>query len=227
MSKIGKVLLLVGSPKGEKSVSNNIASYILKKFNENGVEAEKIFIVKEVRTNEALNELVLQAIDAEILILVSPLYVDSIPAINIKVLEEFYKLKNDSYSKKQSFMTIFNCGFPEPHHNNLAIDMCKKFASDTGLEWMGGVTIGMGPSLEGKSLENFSLAKNLCTGLDMAVDAFLKGETVPQEALFIASKPLMPLTIIKFVMCNFGRFMWGSQMDKSVKGKMLDKPYES
>ena len=226
MSEISKVLLLVGSPKGENSVSNNIASYILEKFNENGVKAEKIFIVKEVRNDEALNELVLQAIDAEILILVSPLYVDSIPAINIKVLEEFYKVKNDSFSKKQRFMTIFNCGFPEPHHNDLAMDMCKKFASDTGLEWIGGVTIGMGPSLEGKSLESFRMAKNLCTGLDMAVDAILKGETVPQEAIVIASKPLMPLTIVKFVMCNFGRFMWGNQMDKSVKGNMFDRPYE-
>ncbi len=226
MSEICKVLLLVGSPKGERSVSNNIASYILDKFNENGVEAEKIFIVKEVRTEKTLNELILQSIDADVLILISPLYVDSIPAINIKVLEEFYKVKNDSFSKKQRFMVIFNCGFPEPHHNDLAVDICKKFASDTGLEWMGGITVGMGASLEGKSLESFRLAKNLCTGLNMSVNALLKGETVPHEAIDIASKPLMPLTIVKFMMCNFGRFLWSNQMDKSVKRKMFDRPYE-
>jgi multimeric flavodoxin WrbA len=227
MSQTRKVLLLMGSPKGEKSVSNNIASYILNKFNENGVIAEKIIIVEHIKTDEALHELVLKVINSDILILISPLYVDSIPSITIKVMEEFYKLKNSSFNKKQSFMAIFNCGFPEPHHNDLALDMCKKFASDTELEWMGGVTIGMGPSLEGQSLDRFRMAKNLCAGLDMALTALCKGESVPREAMLIASKPLMPLPIVKFLMCNFGRIMWGNQMDKSAKGKMFDRPYES
>jgi hypothetical protein len=227
MSEYTKVFLLMGSPKGEKSVSNNIVSYILEKFHENGVKAEKIVIVKQVRTDDALNKLVSKAIDSDILILVSPLYVDSIPSITIKVLEEFYKLTKNSLRKKQKFMAIFNCGFPEPHHNDLAMDMCKKFASDSGLEWAGGVTIGMGPSLDGRSLEKFRMARNLCNGLDIAVEALMKGESVPREAMLIASKPLMPLSIVKFVMCNFGRFLWGNQMDKSVKKKMYDRPYES
>ena len=227
MSESTKVLLLMGSPKGEKSVSNNIVSYILEKFHENGVKAEKIVIVKQVRTDDALNKLVSKAIDSDILILVSPLYVDSIPSITIKVLEEFYKLTKNSLRKKQKFMAIFNCGIPEPHHNDLAMDMCKKFASDSGLEWAGGVTIGMGPSLDGRSLEKFRMARNLCNGLDIAVEALMKGESVPREAMLIASKPLMPLSIVKFVMCNFGRFLWGNQMDKSVKKKMYDRPYES
>ncbi len=227
MSESNKVLLLVGSPKGEMSVSNNITSYILKKFQENGAKAQKIFISKEVRTDDALNKLVSKALDSDILILVSPLYVDSIPSITIKVLEEFYKLKKDSYSKKQRFMAIFNCGFPEPNHNDLAMDICKKFASDSGLEWVGGVTIGMGPSLDGKSLEKSRMARNLCSGLDIAVEALINGDSVPREAENIASKPLMPLSIVKFVMCNFGSILWGNRMDKSVKKKMYDKPYES
>ena len=124
-------------------------------------------------------------------------------------------------------MAIFNCGFPEPHHNDLAMDMCKKFAYDSGLEWVGGVTIGMGPSLDGRSLEKVRMARNLCNGLDMAVEALMNNESVPREAMLIASKPLMPLSIVKFVMCNFGRFLWCNQMDKTVRKKMYDRPYES
>jgi len=224
MSQPGKVLLMVGSPKGEKSTSNSIASYISRKFSENHVEVEKTYIVKDIRSKKSIDRLILKINDSDILILVSPLYVDSIPAIAIKAMEKIHENKNNSVEKKQ-MMAIFNCGFPEPHHNDLAIDMCKKFASLSGIMWAGSVTIGMGASLEGRSLDNFGMAKNLRNGLDMAVNALANGNAVPKEAEIISSKPLMPISIAKFVMCTFGGIMWGKQMDKQAKKKMYDRPY--
>jgi len=225
MNQPSKVLLMVGSPKGEKSTSNSIASYILEKFKENGVEAEKTYIVKDIKTDDGTDKLISLVDDSCILILVAPLYVDSIPAIAIKAMEKIYENKNDSFEKKQ-MMAIFNSGFPEPHHNDLAIDMCKKFASSSGMGWSGGVTVGMGGSLDGKSIENVGMTKKLRNGLDMAVSALSSGKPVPKEAEIIASKPLAPLPIAKFVMCTFGGMMWGKQMDKQAKKKMYDRPYE-
>lgn len=225
MSKPARALLIVGSPKGEKSTSNSIASYILGKFEENCVEAEKTYIVKDIMTDESMGKLISKINNSDILILVAPLYVDSIPAITIKAMEKIYENKNVSFEKKQ-MMAIFNCGFPEPHHNDLAIDMCKKFASASDIGWAGGVTIGMGPSLEGKSIEKFGMAKKLRTGLDMAVHALINGKPVSKEAETIASKPLMPVAVAKFVMCTFGGMMWGKQMDKATKKRMYDRPYE-
>ena len=225
MNQLSKVLLMVGSPKGEKSTSNSIASYILEKFKENGVEAEKTCIVKDIKTEGSIDKLISKVNDSDILILVSPLYVDSIPAIAIKAMEKIYENKKDSFEKKQ-IMAIFNCGFPEPHHNDLAIDMCKKFASLSGMGWSGGITVGMGASLEGKSIENFGMAKNILKGLDMAINALANGKHIPKEAEIIASKPLAPVAIAKFVMCTFGGMMWGKQMDKQAKKKMYDRPYE-
>lgn len=225
MSQPVKVLLMVGSPKGDKSASNSIVSYLLEKFSESGVKAERTYIVRDIRTDEGTDKLISLVDDSDILILVSPLYVDSIPAITIKSMEKIYGHKNDSFKKKQ-MMAIFNCGFPEPHHNDLAIDMCKKFASLSNMEWAGSVTIGMGASLEGQSLEKFSMAKNLRNGLDMAVDALTKGKPVPKEAEIISSKPFMPVAIAKFMMCMFGGMMWGKMMDKEAKRKMYDRPYE-
>lgn len=223
MSKPVKVLLMVGSPKGEKSASNSITSYLLEKFRLEGVETERTYIVKDIKNDEGINELISKVNDSDILILVAPLYVDSIPAITIKAMEKIHK---DAPFKRKQMMAIFNCGFPEPHHNDLAIDMCKKFAYLSGIQWAGGVTIGMGPSLEGKSLEDFAMAKNLRKGLDMAVNSLAAGKPVPKEAEIIASKPLTSLTIAKFVMCTFGGRMWGTQMDKDAKKKMYDRPYE-
>ena len=225
MSQLNKALLIVGSPKGEKSASNSIASYLLEKFQEEGIKIEKTYIVKDVRTDEGIDKLISKVNGSDALILVAPLYVDSLPAIVIKAMEKIYEHKNSSFKKKQ-MMAIFNCGFPEPHHNDLAVDMCKKFASLSGMIWAGSITIGMGPSLEGRALEKFSMAKNLRKGLDMAVDAFVNGKTIPKEAEIIASKPFIPVPIAKFVMCTFGSMMWGSQMNKEAKKRMYDRPYE-
>ncbi len=225
MNQSNKVLLLVGSPKGKKSASNSIASYLLEKFQEKSVKVEKTYIAKNIRTDDGIDKLISQVNDSDILILVAPLYVDSIPAIVIKTMKKICEHKNSSFSKKQ-MMVIFNCGFPEPHHNDLAIDMCKKFASLSDMEWAGSIGIGMGPSLEGRPLENFGMAKNLRNGLDMAVNALAKGKNVPKEAEIIASKPFIPVPISKFVMCTFGSMMWGSQMDKEAKKRMYDRPYE-
>ena len=225
MSQPDKALLLIGSPKGKKSASNSVASYLLRKFQEKNVKVEKTYIVKDIKTDESVDNLISQVNNSNILILIAPLYVDSLPAIVIKAMEKVYEHKNSSFKKKQ-LMTIFNCGFPEPHHNDLAVDMCKKFASLSGMMWAGGVTIGMGPSLEGRSLEKFGMAKNLRKGLDMAADALAEGKPLPKEAEITASKPLMSLPVAKFVMCTFGGRMWGSQMDKEAKKRMYDRPYE-
>ena len=225
MNHIIKVLLLVGSPKGEKSASNGISSYLLRKFKENGVKAKKTYIVRAIRTNKGIKKLISLVYDSDIVILVSPLYIDSIPAITIKAMEEIYEHKNDTIRKKPMFMAIFNSGFPEPHQNDLAIDMCKKFASETGMEWAGSVTIGIGSSLEGKALEKLGIAKNLRNGLDTAVKSLIAGKSVPEEAQIIASKPLMPLTIAKFVMSTFGGILWRNRMNKNVKKKIYDRPY--
>ena len=225
MNQIIKVLLLIGSPKGEKSTSNGISSYLFKKFKENGVKAKKTYIIKAIRTKTGVHELKSLVYDSDIIILVSPLYIDSIPAITVKVMEEIYEHKNDTFRKKQMFMAIFNSGFPEPHQNDLAIDMCKKFASDTGMEWAGSVTIGMGSSLEGKALEKLGMAKNLRNGLDTAVKSLIAGKSVPEEAEIIASKPLMPLTIAKFVMNTFGGILWRNRMNKNAKKKVYNRPY--
>lgn len=226
MSQPDKVILLVGSPKGEKSASNSIMSFLLEKFHKNGIESEKTYIVKHVGSDEGISNLVSQVMDSDIIILISPLYVDSIPAIVINAMEKIYEHKKNFPSKKQMMMAIFNCGFPEPKHNNLAIDMCKKFASDLDITWAGSVTIGMGASLEGRSLKSFGMAKNLRNGLNIVVESLANSKLIPKNAEIIASKPMIPLTISKFFMCTFGSILWGSQMDKSVKKKMYDRPYE-
>jgi len=93
MSKLQSALILVGSPKGKKSASNNIASYIEEGFNKNEVETEKVFVARYKKPDK-LKELLKKASESELIVIVAPLYFDSIPALTIRFMEEFSIYKN-------------------------------------------------------------------------------------------------------------------------------------
>jgi len=227
MKKLENVLIIIGSPKGKRSASHNFASYLEEQLRNKGAETETAYIVQNQK-DEKIKEMVKKARQNELLIMVNPLYIDSIPAITIKFMEEFSRLKEYPPENKHKLLVIFNSGFPEPHHNNLAIQMCEKFAEETGIQWLGGVSIGMGAAFEEKSLENAGgMARNLRKGLDQIAHHLALGEGVPPEALNAASKPLMPLFFAKQGMRWFGGRMWKAKVhDESIKRKMYERPYE-
>ncbi|EKQ50794.1 MAG: putative flavoprotein [Methanobacterium sp. Maddingley MBC34] len=225
MSNLKNVLILVGSPKGKNSASNNFALYLEDKFQEKGIETEKAYLVEHQKPKR-LKKLVEKAFIPELLVIVAPLYIDSIPAITINFMEECYKSKEDSHNQK--LMAVFNSGFPEPNHNDLAIRMCKNFASKMDMEWMGGITIGMGAAFERSSLiDAGGMARNLRKGLDAAVESLSHNKPMPSEAVLTASKPLLPLFLSKFFMCYFGEWLWKRKVkDKAVRKKMRYRPYK-
>ncbi|KAF5038295.1 hypothetical protein DSECCO2_555750 [anaerobic digester metagenome] len=226
MNKLGNVLFLIGSPKGKRSASHNFASYLEDQFKLKGVETETSYIVQHQK-DEKLKELVKKAREKELLVMVNPLYIDSIPAITINFMEEFTR-EEVSPGKKQKLLAVFNSGFPEPHHNNLAIRMCEIFAQKTGIEWVGGITIGMGAAFESQGVEDAGfMSRNLKKGMDSIVDCLSLGNPVPSEAMLIASKPLLPLFFAKHGMCWFGGRMWkGKVHDESIKRNMYERPYD-
>lgn len=231
MSNLNNVLILIGSPKAQSSASNNFASYVEDKFKMNGVEADKMYIVRHQKP-EKMEELVKKASGTELMVLINPLYIDSIPAITINFMEQFclyQKSQKDSENaKKQKLLAIFNSGFPEPHHNNVAVGMCENFAQQTNMEWIGGITIGMGAAFESRQVKDSGgMSRNLRKGMDLIVDSLSQNNDIPPDAVRIASKPLMPLFLAKWGMRFLGGRMWKGQVkDKSVIKKMYDRPYE-
>lgn len=227
MSKLQSALILVGSPKGKKSASNNIASYIEEGFNKNEVETEKIFVARYKKPDK-LKELLKKAFESALIVIVAPLYFDSIPALTIRFMEEFSIYKKSLPKTQQKLMAVFNCGFPEPYQNDVAIKICENFASQTDMEWIGGIAVGMGPSVETKSLKDAGMpAKNLRKGLDAIIDSLSNNETVPPEAIATASKLSLPLFLVKFIYAHFVNSGWKKRVkDKEIIKKMYDRPYD-
>lgn len=224
MNHYKNAVLLVGSPKGENSTSASIGNYLLHKLEEMGVSAESAFVHRSVNRQEKKKELLSMVDNADLIILTFPLYVDSLPAPVIKAMELINEERALSKSpKNQGFVAISNCGFPEAFQIDIALEICRIFAKDSGFEWKGGLAFGGGGAINGIPLEERGgMVRNFRKGLDMVAEVLAKGQDIPQEAIDLISKKLMPIGLYK-MMGNLG---WRFQARKfDARKRMKNKPY--
>ena len=223
-------LLLVGSPKCEKSTSNAIGTYLMEQLSERGIAWDRAYSYRLTRTADGRETLVNNANKADILVVASPLYIDSIPSFTIKAMELINEHRRSAESSKdQKLFVIVNNGFPEPAHNQTALEIYQHFARESGIGWAGGARVGWGSAIDGRSLDSVGgMARNLKKGLKLAAEALAADTQVSKEAENLMSKPFMPLLLAKLMTSVAGGVAWNSQARKNgVKSRMYDRPYEA
>lgn len=225
MTQKGKALLLIGSAKRPHSNSESLGTYLIERLKDRGFEAETLFIHRSLKSDDATVALLEAVNRADLIILASPLYVDSLPYLVTKTLE---LIAEDRYKKEranaQRVTCIINCGFPEAHHTDTAIAICRKFALETGFAWAGGLGLGGGESLNAKPLKELGgMVRNIVKSLDLTTDALSQGNDVPLEAIELMAKPFIP----RWLYVLFGGMGWKRRAKRHGAGKMLyDRPYE-
>lgn len=225
MTQKGKALLLIGSAKRPHSNSESLGTYLLERLKEQGFEAESLFIHRSLKSDEGTLSLLEAVNRADLIILATPLYIDSLPHLVTKTLELIAEERHKKErAKAQRFTCIINCGFPEAHHTETAIAICRKFAVETGISWAGGLGLGGGESLDAKPLKELGgMVRNVVKALDLAADALSQGRDVPQEAIELMAKPFIP----RWLYLLFGGIGWKRRSKKHGARKMLyDRPYE-
>jgi len=221
-SEGSRVLLLVGSPKAPgKSVSEALGAYVIGKMEGQGWSSESIFIRATLQSDKGRAALLEAVKTAELIILSFPLYVDSLPAPVIRAMELISALHSD---KSTRLAAIANCGFPEAQHNKTALAICQRFAHASGLEWAGGLALGMGGALSGHRLEEQGgMVGKIIKSLDLAVDALVNSESVPDESIRLMAKPLLP----GWMYTTIGNFGWRREAKRyGVRKKLRDRPYQ-
>lgn len=219
-------VLLVGSPKGAKSTSESLGTYLVDPLEENGWQTEKVRINRSLKSDQGQEEL-LSAIDSsDLLILAFPLYVDSLPSRLIKAMEIIAEhRKAIEEPKKPQLLAIANSGFPEAHQNDTALAICRRFAKESAIEWIGGLALGGGGAIDGRSLDNAGgMVRNVKKSLDLTALALIEGKPVPQDAIDLMAKPLVPTRLYLFL----GNKRWKKQAKKNgVWKKINDQPYRA
>lgn len=220
---IHRALLLVGSPRTKKSTSSSLGGYLFEQLNARGIETQTIQIYTSLYSQERMRGM-FDAIDsADLVVLASPLYVDSLPAPVTTALEKITAHRKGNGSPIH-FAAIMNCGFPGANHNNTALAICSEFARQSGLVWMGGLSLGAGEGIvHGVPLNKLDgRAIPIQKALDLAAEALANGYPIPQPARDLLAKPIIP----NWMYTLTGTFGWRQAAKQyGTENKLKRQPY--
>ncbi len=219
-----RVVLLVGSARRPRSTSESLGSYLQQRLAEHGFETKTALLHRAFRSEEAWTGMLAATDASDLLVLAAPLYVDSLPYLVVKAMEDIAARRQAQPPQPgQKFVPILNCGFPEAHHNDTALAICRQFARETGFEWAGGLSLGGGPAIDGRQMaEVQGMARHAVRSLDLAAGALAAGEPLPREAVEAMSRPILPARAYTLL----GGWGWKRQARKFGTQKALDaRPY--
>ena len=221
------VLLLNGSPRGQKSSSASLGSYLAGRLKERGFQAKDLHVHPLVRSPEGLQRLAAEVSAADLVICAAPLYIDSIPAPLIAAMEYLSEQrKAEKPGKEQPLLALVNSGFPEPSQSATALAIYRQFAGEAGFAWAGGLAFASGQAaINSKPLEKAGfMARNARKSLDLTAAALAAGKPVPDEARSLAAKPMVPV----WMFLPIGNHVWWRSLvkDKSVWRAIRARPYE-
>jgi multimeric flavodoxin WrbA len=218
-----RALLLVGSSRGDASVSAAITLYLAGLLLERRVEVKTVAIHRQLFEDAELRGLTRAVSGADVVVLASPLYMDSLPAPVTEALQVVARTRRLARPSRPRFLAIINCGFPEAVHTDTGLAICRQWASAAGLDWIGGLGIGGAGMLEGKPIAELSgRARTLTQSLALAADSVARGLVVPEEALRLARTPSVPAWLYRF----FGD--WGFRQQAKRHGTLArlgERPY--
>ncbi len=208
---MSRALLLVGSPKPRASASLSFAEALGTRLQARGWECGTERIVPALRDEARMAGLLTAASEADLVVLAFPVYVDSLPAPVLALLEEWAERGCAPVPglRRPRFAVLAQCGFPEASHCDVAVEVCRLFAARCGLEWSGALAFGMGGAIEGRPVESSPLAGRT-DALDAAADALAAGTPIPSASTEAFARPLSPSWVYPLV----GGFMWSLQARK-------------
>jgi hypothetical protein len=223
MSAPQTALLLIGSPKPGASSSESLGTYLCEELETRGVRTQTIKLVKALHSDEATEALRTAIAGSDLIVLSFPLYVDSLPAPLTLALEQISSWRAGAAGHWPAFVAICQSGFPEVEQSEIAIEICRNFATAAGFEWAGGLILAAGGMVSGQPLRKVKgMMRSAVAALDLTADALAAGRPVPEEAVALMAKPAIPKIGYRF-MANWG---WRSQLKKEAGGTPLDaQPY--
>lgn len=218
-------VLLVGSAKpAGTSTSEALGRSLLRRLETAGV-ATRVFLASHCR-DDRLQELVDAVAGAEIFVLATPMYVDALPYLVVRAFEAIAAARTRPGAPPPSptrFLAIINCGFPETIQTQTAQDICRIFAAQARLELAGTLGLGGGETLRGQAPEQMGwLTRHVRRAFDLAAEALLAGRTVPEKAVELMARPIIPA--LGYVLV--ANYSWRKEARRwGAQGRLSARPY--
>jgi hypothetical protein len=198
---ITRAVLLIGSAKPSgTSTSEVLGRYLLARLEAAGVQATTLTVNRSATRRED-SRLRTALTDADLFILATPVYVDSLPYLVTRTLEWLASSRwRTPLSHPCAFVALVNCGFPETAQCHTAVDIARAFAHRANFDWAGGLALGEGGAIDGRSLEELGpLTRHVRGALDAAAIALVEGSPIPRDVIARFGRPLMPMSVYTFM----------------------------
>jgi multimeric flavodoxin WrbA len=219
-----RALLLVGSPRPKRSTSAALGAYLAGRLEAAGVPAHLLNVLAVLEEPGGWRRLETAIGGADLLVLLTPLYVDSLPAPLTRVLE-LLAAKPLLPPGGGRVVGIVNSGFPEAVQCTAALAICRLFAEAVGRSWAGGLALGAGAAIDGRALEDTGkMGAKVRRSLELAAVALACGGSVPAEATERMGLPLFPAWQYRH---RGDRAFRQLARQHGVEGELDRRPYDS
>ena len=186
-----KVYILTGSSKGNNSVSGKIVETLEKSISTDNTNVIKL-TKGEIRSSDFDINTYKDISESGILILVFPMYNDSIPSHILHWMVQAEKsLKNENLT----VYAIINMGFHEATYGKLVFEILENWCIRAGFKWGYGIGFGAGPVLQSINLNESFLGKKIYNEICELGKIALQKKA--KENSFIS--PLIPKRVYKFM----------------------------
>jgi hypothetical protein len=200
MSAPGQAVLLIGSPRGGRSTSAQLGEVLVAGLKKRGWTATTHVARTAIANTSSWSELERAAAAAELVIVATPLYVDSLPAPLIETFERLHALRRTATPPQaQRLIAVVNSGFPEASQNDTALAICRCFARRAGFHWDGGLALGMGGALSGHAITEHGRTHAVAAALHRAADELAAGGPLSAGAIQALARPMMPVWLYRLI----------------------------
>jgi hypothetical protein len=189
------VLVIAGSRR-PKSNTGAIVRDLVSRLAAADREAEVWRVPKWSAGVEAADEAMEKLREADIVVLVAPSYLDELPAVTQRLLEDVWERRAELRGHAPLFYGIAHSGFPEPVQRRAELRSMRFFAEQMGWTWMGGVGFGGTSPIDGRPLDEAGMfSKQLRNVLPLVAADIAAGRPFSPETVRRSEKSPFPMPI--------------------------------
>jgi hypothetical protein len=218
---IKNALVLLGSPKGGNGSSANLGNYLGEKLRAGGVTVETVSACGAAGDRSALAA---KFQNADLVVVSFPVYWDTLPSGLTEAFLALLDAGSKPDDRKRFLAAVCNCGFPDSSNCLGALKAVELFGRRMGMDFLGGVAIGMGGVLGQGKLEDIGLFRKNLPRLDKVAARLSKGEKLPADVIEALGRPIAPA----FLYMMLGNMNFNKLAKKNGARKRMDaRPYSA
>ena len=187
-------VLIVQGSRRPKSNTGAIARDLAARLASDGAAAELWRVPRWSAGPEATVEALEKLAGADVVVLVAPSYLDELPAVTQRLLEEVWERRAALAGHAPLFYGISHSGFPEPIQRRAELRSMRFFAEQMGWRWMGGIGFGGTSPIDGRPLAEAGMfSRQLRRVLPLVAADIAAGRELSAKTIRLADKSPFPM----------------------------------